>query len=249
MVTVAAADLVGSASEVAVTVTTAGLGTLPGAVYRPVDEIAPHALPEQPLPPRLQRTAVFAVLTTVAVNCCVFPAATCAVWGNRVIPTGRTTVTVAVADFVGSAADVAVTITCAGLGTSAGAIYRPLDEIVPQLIPEQPLPLTFQVTLVLDDPPTVALNCCVLPVTTFALPGETLMISEFRIVTIEVVDFVGSATEVAVTATCAGLGTAAGAVNKPLDEIEPQVAPKQPAPLSVQVTAGFDVPVTVAENC
>jgi hypothetical protein len=159
IVRVADADLVGSAREVTVTVTAAGLGTAPGAVYRPVCEMMPHVLPEQPLPPTLQRTAVFAVLTTVAVNCCVFPTATCAVWGNRVTPTGRTTVTVADADFVGSAADVAVTITCAGLGTTAGAIYRPLDEIVPQLIPEQPLPLTFQVTLALDEPPTVALNC------------------------------------------------------------------------------------------
>ena len=72
---------------------------------------------------------------------------------------------------------------------------------------------------------------------------------ECRIVTVAVFDFVGSATEVAVTATWAGLGTATGAVNKPLDEIDPQVAPEHPAPLTPQVTALFDVPVTVAVNC
>lgn len=159
MVTVADADFVGSASDVTVTVATAGLGTAPGPVYRPVGEMVPHALPEHPLPLTLQLTAVFVVLTTVAVNCWVFPATTCAVWGNRVITTGRTTVTVALADFVGSATEVAVTITCAELGTAAGAAYKPLGEIVPQLLPEQPLPLTFHVTLVLDVPPTVALNC------------------------------------------------------------------------------------------
>jgi hypothetical protein len=72
---------------------------------------------------------------------------------------------------------------------------------------------------------------------------------ECRIVTLELFDLVGSATEVAVTATWAGLGTVTGAVKKPLDEIEPQVAPEQPAPLSVQVTAVFDAPVTAAVNC
>lgn len=69
MVTVADADLVASASEATVTVTIAGVGTAPGAVYNPVGEMVPHARPEHPLPPRLQLTAVFVVLTTVAVNC------------------------------------------------------------------------------------------------------------------------------------------------------------------------------------
>jgi hypothetical protein len=36
--------------------------------------------------------------------------------------TGRITVTVAVLDLVGSATDVAVTDTCAGEGTAAGAV-------------------------------------------------------------------------------------------------------------------------------
>jgi hypothetical protein len=153
------------------------------------------------------------------------------------------------ADFEGSATEVAVTITCAEPGTAAGALYRPLDEIVPQLLPEQPPPLTFHVTLVLDVPPTVALNCCVFPVTTRTLLGEILTTIEWRIVTVDAADFEGSATEVAVTVTTAGLGTAAGAVYRPLDEIDPQVAPEQPVPLRAHVTAVLDVPVTLAANC
>jgi len=38
-------------------------------------------------------------------------------------------------------------------------VLVPLAEIAPQVAPEQPLPLTFQVTLVLDVPSTVAVNC------------------------------------------------------------------------------------------
>ncbi len=40
-------------------------------------------------------------------------------------------VTCAVADFVGSSIDVAVTVTVAGDGTAAGAVYEPPDVIVP----------------------------------------------------------------------------------------------------------------------
>jgi hypothetical protein len=83
---------------------------------------------------------------------------------------------------------------------------------VPQVAPEQPAPLRLQVTLVLDDPPTMAVNCCVLPMETCALVGETLTIIECRIVTVTVSALVGSATEVAFTETCGGVGTVAGAV-------------------------------------
>ena len=82
----------------------------------------PHALPEQPLPATLQVTAVFEVLITVAVNCCVFPATTSAVVGEILTITGGRTVTMADADLVESATEVAVTVTCAGLGTVPGAV-------------------------------------------------------------------------------------------------------------------------------
>jgi hypothetical protein len=42
--------------------------------------------------------------------------------------------------------------------------------------------------------------------------GEIVTTIEERIVTMALADFVGSATEVAVTVTCGGFGTEAGAV-------------------------------------
>jgi hypothetical protein len=84
--------------------------------------MAPQPLPEQPAPLRLHVTAVFVVLITVAMNCCVFPATTCAVVGEMLTATGGRMVTVADADFVLSAIEVAVTITRAGLGTVRGAV-------------------------------------------------------------------------------------------------------------------------------
>jgi hypothetical protein len=60
--------------------------------------------------------------------------------------------------------------------------------------------------------------------------------------------FVGSATEVAVTETCAGLGTLDGAVYMPLPEMVPQDAPLQPLPPTAHETPVLVVPVTVAEN-
>jgi hypothetical protein len=49
-----------------------------------------------------------------------------------------------------------------------------------------------------------------------------------------------------VTFTVGGFGTVAGAVYKPEELTVPQVDPAQPAPLTVQVTPRFVLPVTVA---
>ena len=62
-------------------------------------------------------------LATVAVNCCVALSATLAVVGATDTEIGgRVTVTVAEADLVLSATEVAVTVTVAGEGTVAGAV-------------------------------------------------------------------------------------------------------------------------------
>ena len=55
-------------------------------------------------------------------NCCVLPANTDTVTGEIVTDTGNTTVTVADADLLVSAFEVAVTVTCGVLGTAAGAV-------------------------------------------------------------------------------------------------------------------------------
>ena len=59
---------------------------------------------------------------TAAVNCCWAPVTTCADVGETVTATGGMTVTVAVADLVLSATEVAVTVTCGGFGTVLGAV-------------------------------------------------------------------------------------------------------------------------------
>src|SRR5439155_26791735 len=63
-----------------------------------------------------------ASFVTVAVNCCVFVTSTLAVVGETDTAIGGVTVAVAVADFVASAADVAVTVTFGLVGTAAGAV-------------------------------------------------------------------------------------------------------------------------------
>ena len=84
--------------------------------------MVPHELPLQPVPARLHETEVFDVPATVAVNCCWPPMSTCAVTGETLTEIGGSIVTVAEADLVGSATEVAVTVTSAGLGTAEGAV-------------------------------------------------------------------------------------------------------------------------------
>lgn len=125
---------------------------------------------------------------------------------------GGTMVMVAVLKMLGSAEAAALTVTCAGVGTAAGAVYNPAEEIWPHVVPLQPVPLTVQTTFVFALPVTVVVNCCCLPVTTVAEAGERLTMIGRRMVRVAVADLVGSATEVAVTDTFAGLGTVGGAV-------------------------------------
>jgi hypothetical protein len=62
-------------------------------------------------------------------------------------------------------------------------------------------------------------------------------------------DLVGSATLVTFTTTVAGDGTLVGGTYSPLLEIVPHAAPAQPMPVTLQVTAVFEAPVTVPTNC
>jgi hypothetical protein len=121
-------------------------------------------------------------------------------------------VTTAESFFVGSATEVAVTDTWAGLGTVDGAVYNPRLEMVPQAAPLQPLPLTDQETAVLAVPVTFAVNCWVSPALIWADLGETLTATEAATVTVADPDFAGSATEVALMVTCGGVGLEGGAV-------------------------------------
>jgi hypothetical protein len=120
--------------------------------------MVPQADPVQPAPDRLQVTAVLVVPETVAVNCWCAPVTTLAVAGDTETLTGMI-VTVAVADLLESACEVAVTLTVDGLGTVVGAVYRPELESVPQADPLHPAPDRLHVTAVLLVPVTVAVNC------------------------------------------------------------------------------------------
>jgi hypothetical protein len=80
--------------------------------------------------------------------------------------------TVAEADFVGSACEIAVTVTLAGLGTEAGPTYKPVVAIVPTEELPPVTVLTCQVIVVFELPVTVALKSCVALVTRVAGGGE-----------------------------------------------------------------------------
>jgi len=87
IVTVALAELVEFAALCAVTVTRL-VGTLDGAVYRPVDEMVPTDEFPPRMPPTNQFTAVFVVPETVAVTCCDRPTWTFALVGEMETETG-----------------------------------------------------------------------------------------------------------------------------------------------------------------
>ena len=75
----------------------------------------------------------------------------------------------------------ACTVTLAGLGTAAGAVYRPLAEMVPP-------PRTLQVTEVFVDPVTVAVNFLVVEAGTPALVGATLIVTTGAAVTVKLTE-------------------------------------------------------------
>ena len=80
-----------------------------------------------------------------------------------------TMVTVALALSVGSATEVAVTVAFPAV---AGAVYKPVLEIVPVVLLPPLMPSTDHVTAVLVVPLTVAVNCWVCCGTTLADVGE-----------------------------------------------------------------------------
>jgi hypothetical protein len=159
------------AAATAVTVTVAGEGGALGAVYSPLELMAPTVELPPATPFTCHVTRVFVEKATVAVNCCVAAACTEAVVGLTAM--GKATTTLAVPVWVESAAEIAVIVTVALAGTEDGAVYRPLLEIQPYVVLPPVTPFTCQVTLLLLVPDTLALNCLVAVMATVALLGET----------------------------------------------------------------------------
>src|SRR4029077_10049401 len=184
MVTVAEPDAELFACETALTVTVVVIlpplpsvfvGTPLGATYTPLFDMNPKGWLPPAMPSTCQVTAVLGAPFTNAVNCCVPKFATVAAPGETLTEVGDAlvTVTVADADFVESACEVAVAVTCGGLGGVGGAVYSPVLEMLPLGAPPAPL----QGTAVFDVPVTVALNCCVLPTATLAAAGATEIVT------------------------------------------------------------------------
>jgi hypothetical protein len=148
-----------------------------------------------------------------------------------------------------SACDVALTLTTAGLGLIAGAVYKPVTVIVPQLEPAQPAPETLHDTDVFELPVTCTENCREAESPSLAEVGEMVMLTPGTIVTVALADLVESATDVAVTEKNGGFGGTGGALNSPEELTVPQILPAQPIPLIVHTTAALEEPVTVALNC
>jgi hypothetical protein len=141
------------------------------------------------------------------------------------------TVTVAEADFVVSATLVAVTVT---LPAVAGAVSRPPAVIVP-------VEADHVMALLVTDPVTLAVNCCVAPVRMLAVVGEMVieLTEGAATVTVAVAVFVGSARLVTVIVAVPGV---AAAVKTPAELIVPELADHA---MDLFVT----VPCTVALNC
>ena len=157
----------------------------------------------------------------------------------------------ATADALGSPTATALMLTVGGLGADAGAVYQPVEVIVPQAAPEHPVPEIDHVTAVLVDPDTEAENCCDAPVATCTDAGDTLTVTDCadRITTLALAHLEESADEVAVIVAIEGVGMVAGAVYKPAEEMDPQDPATQPVPETLHVTLWLAVPVTEAINC
>jgi len=145
----------------------------------------PQVAPLQPAPESAQVTPAFALsFATVAVNACVSPTVTLAVVSESVNAQrrrARVTVTVAVPFFVPSAIEVAVTVTVATRHARRRGVShrRPRRAACHRSAPHgrrvQPAPDTPQVTpLLVLSLATVAVNACVSPACTDAVPGATV---------------------------------------------------------------------------
>src|SRR5271157_3531377 len=139
-------------------------------------------VPAVELPPATpstdQATAVLAVPVTVAANCTVAPANAQESVGATVtvaFTAGAVIVTIAEPEGLLSAELMALTVTTAGLGTEAGAVYNPEELTVPTIELPPRMLFTLQVIVVLVGLTTVALNCTTPPAGTDAETGERVM--------------------------------------------------------------------------
>jgi hypothetical protein len=129
-------------------------GIATGAVYRAVFTVALTIVPRVAFPPVIplasQVTGAPVARQNETVNTCVCARATLAAEGEIELVEAHVIVTLAVPNFEVSATLVAVTVTVAGDGGDAGAVYRaevgPFETIVPTLEFPPAMPPTLHVT-------------------------------------------------------------------------------------------------------
>ena len=160
------------------------VGMLAGAVYVAVVAPVLVMVPMEELPPAMLLTshviAVPAATHKEAENVCDAPTEILAEAGEIAFGAAQEIVTLALADFDGSATLVAVTVRLGGVGASAGAGYVAESAPVAVIVPTVEFPpatlLTLQLTATLEAlaPVTVALKFADAPGATFAELGAML---------------------------------------------------------------------------
>lgn len=175
-------------------------------------------------------TVVVVEPCTVAVNCSVLELANIPEVGESATVTAEI---MALALSVGFATLVAVTVWVPGCD---GAVYKPEAEMVPTVALPPATPSTDQVTAVLEDPGSVAVNCCVPAGATVAVVGETMMAA---IVTVAVA-FSDVSAELVAVMVC--VPAADGAVYSPAAVIAPTVELPPLTPSTDQVTEVLEKP-------
>ena len=159
-------------------------GMLLGAVYVAVLAPVLVMVPTVELPPAMLLTshviAVPAAMHKDAEKICDAPTDILVEAGAIAFGTAQEIVTLALADFDGSATLVAVMVKLGGVGAIAGAEYVAESEPVAAIVPTVEFPpatlLTLQLTATLEAPApvTVALKFADMPGVTFAELGATL---------------------------------------------------------------------------
>lgn len=160
-----------------------------------VVDSAPHVAPLHPAPLSAQFTPLFCEsFVTVAVKPCVLPTLTLAEAGLTLTPIAAVTVIATDVLFVPSAIDVASSVTVAGLGTLAGALYVTVVVVVfvsvPQVAPLHPVPEIDHVTPLFPVSfVSVAVKFCVpIPACTLAEVGASVTTIGGAVVIVTVVE-------------------------------------------------------------
>jgi hypothetical protein len=196
-------------------------GRSAGAVYSAVFPPVGTTIPVAALPPATPFTSQ-AIVTPDArqidvVKVCDPPSATVAAEGEIVFVLEHEIVTIAFPAFELSATLVAATLTVAGVGGVAGAVYSAvsalLDVTAPNLELPPAIPFTLHVTPIAGSPVpvTFAAKGCVPPVETVAEAGDTLTTMLSSRFTVAEAVARASAWLAAATVTLAGFGRIAGA--------------------------------------